>query len=301
MNTRILAAFGAAALLSLSAYAQTSGAADPATTGMTTLSDTTVTPGSWVQAALARHSAYIQSRVRGPQNGEIPTLPEESASTGSSSTDLLGLLGQLGSGDLSGLLGQLGSLTGTTTTDSSTTGTDTTGSTTTGSQYTLEDLLALQAANSGNTAKAKNSTAQTANRTTTGGISRLPKPEDRFQTGTGTGTTTTDTRSFRTRWLDKMLQTTFTAITVGFSTPQFVTFLENILRPLFNPTDSSSNGNDNAASNNNGSTDANTNDNSAVVDNSNANNNSGDNTNNNGGTGVEDIPPASNDNADGTV
>ena len=222
------------------------------------------TPGSWVQAAIARHKALIAVRVNAPRGGEAAgdrsnllasaganawlgsggtnATSAGTATTGSTTLDsLLSLLGG-SSSSLSSLAGLLG------TSSTSTGSTTTTGSTATDPR--LAALLALRDANkSTSTEKASTATQQSSvtasgsssSTTRVGGaaVNRLPKVEQRLQSST---TDTTTETPFAARWASAMLSTFFTAVTAGFQSTGFITFLKDGLRPLMYPTDSSDSG-----------------------------------------------------------
>jgi len=188
------------------------------------------TPGSWVEAAIARHEAFITARVNSARSGgEAGVRLDESTSSSSSSstTDTLtSLLSSLGG--TSGLTSLLSGLTGSST------------STTTGSTSeadaaaaALQNLIALRDAASGSTSKVSNT--QKATDTAGGAIARLPKAESRTQSSTTT-TTDTTTRSFGQRLVDSWSQAFFAALTVGFQSTDFVTMLEDAITPIFYPS-----------------------------------------------------------------
>lgn len=240
------------------------------------------TPGSWVQAAITRHKALIAVRVNAPRGGEAAgdrsslaanTTTGTSTSLNTGSTTLDSLLSLLGgsSSSLTALTGLLG------TTSTSTGSTTTTGSTATDPR--LAALLALRDANK-NSSTEKTSTAtqqssstaasSSSSTTRVGGaaVNRLPKAEQRLQSST---TDTTTETPFAARWASAMLSTFFTAVTAGFQSTGFITFLKDGLRPLMYPTDSSGDGS-----------------------NSGNNNNSGGSGSGGSGSGIEDISPGGN-------
>jgi hypothetical protein len=287
--------------------APTAGAQTTTSTG--TNGDTAIqavggTPGSWVRGALTRHSQLIGERVTGPRSGKMPTLPTDNSSSsnsGTSTNSLSSLLSSLGSGGLGDLTSLLGSLTGGNASTGTTGTTGTSGSSpSTSGTSSLADLIAsmalAQGANptSSGTSKlldAAQSTSPTTNATTGtlsatevrknfgGAIARLPKPEQRFQS---TAPATTTERSFGVRFLDATLQTVFTALTVGFQSSDFITFLEDQLRPLILPstTDNSGSGSSNS-------------------DGSGSSNSGGSGSNNSSGSGIEDLPSGNGSNGSG--
>jgi hypothetical protein len=209
-------------------------------------------PSTWVTAARARHQAYIQARVGNPRSGQPGgTLDGLETASGTSTggldfSSLLNLLTQYGLGGSADLSGLIDGLSGTT------------GSSTSGSGMTIEDLLRLRdqlqgtsgtSGTSGNTSTYSSKTdsrsqlvttaASYETRTGSGAIGRLPKIEARSQTTT----TTTDERRFVARWAEQMSKTVFAALTVGFSSQDFVTLLKDALRPIFTvPDDDSTDG-----------------------------------------------------------
>jgi len=261
--------------LSLTVLGQTT--TTTSTTDLTVLGDHTPTenlsgasvaaraPGTWITAARERHQAFIQARITNPRNGEAAGTtdglePVSDSSTGSSGgTSALGGLGDLGS--LLDLVGGAGGLTGLV-------GGATTGSTTgTTGGMTLQDLLALRDQLMGGSSttgtsttgtsdttsgKAASGNGKTASRSSelrggSGAIGRLPKLYDQSAT-TGTTTTTgtsttTDTRKFLPRLADGLADSFFSALTLGFQSDAFITYLESWMNAILAPqtsTDSSS-------------------------------------------------------------
>jgi len=256
----------AAGLLALPA-----GAQDQSTT--TSLSDRTPqenagagqvrgrSPGTWVRAAVARHNGLMNQRLTGPRFGQPNTEEAElrfrgNGSTGSTSgfgglADLLSLATQFTSGTSTGgladLIGNLaGGSTGSTTGSAS--GTTSGGSVipppANGTEYTLEDLIALGQQYGGtqktiNTSSklvagesvSKNSAYQErSGRVFGGAIARLPKAEDRFQSND-----TVQETPFRIRWANAMLQSFFSALTLGLQSQQFIDSIKDVLRPIMIP------------------------------------------------------------------
>ena len=175
-------------------------------------------PARIVDSARARHRALAQARRAAQVSRDASSLLADPGTTSTSgSSDLLGsLLGGGSSNLLSTLLnsGLLGSLTGTTGT------TGTTGS----SSLPPEVLQMIQAAGidvSSLNLKSKDSTA-----------SEVKTSSLTQQTST---TTTTEPRSFGARWADAMFSTFFTAVTVGFQTPDFIKILKDAFRPFLIP------------------------------------------------------------------
>jgi hypothetical protein len=214
-------------------------------------------PGTWVQAAIARHSKLMAERLTAARFGQSSTASSQSSSSQTSTSSqsglsglagLLSLASQAGStGSLSGLSGLLSGLTGATT--GTTTGFPAPAN---GTSYTLDDLIRLgqlfgggtqttTTTTTGGNTTAKSTTRQV-NQTAAGGaIGRLPKPEQRFQQST-TSTTTAET-DFKTRWANAMLQTFFSALTLGLQSSQFIDLVKDALRPLVLPTTENNDGN----------------------------------------------------------
>ncbi len=298
MTRSILTSFVVVALTS-AAWAQTAGVptAAPQNSGGT--------PGSWVQAAIARHKALTDARVNAARGGAAAgdrsglavnrnsgTSASTSLNAGGSPLDsLLNLFGGSGSplSSLAGLLGTTLNVTGSTAATSSNAAG---GGTATDRR--LDALLALRDANrSKGSGKSDTGTQQAvssaggagANVTRVGGaaVNRLPKAEQRLQ---ATVPDTTTQPSFAVRWANAMLSTFFTAVTTGFQSAGFINFLKDSLRPLMYPTESSDNGSDSGGGSG-GSTGGGT----------------GGSTGGSGpggsGGGIEDVPPGAGDSGSG--
>ena len=236
-------------------------------------SDTTepsdVRPSAWVNAARARHQVINDARVNAARGGERPgTFEGYDGNAGSSFTNtgglssLLDLAGMFtGSGSLNNITSLLGNLGGSGGTGATSTGGSPSGSTTGGSQYTIEDLLRLRDAMQGNSTSKESSRAQSSTisyetRSGSGGIGRLPKIDSLAQSLDG------QDRSFGARWADRMAQTLFTSLAIGFQSKAFIDFLKDSLRPVFFPvagtgedssnSDSSSSGDDSSGSSGSG-------------------------------------------------
>lgn len=202
-------------------------------------------PGTWVRAAIGRHSEYIAARVNGPRFGEFSDLLMQGISTSGSSSS-----GSSASGGISGLLDQFGDVTDLINTFAGTGGTTTTG----GSGTSLEDLIAIRdyyaALEGEGTTKTekridRSSTTQARNGYTFGGaIARLPKAEERFQDTN----TTTDEPKFITRLVTAWTETFFDAISLAFLTPQFREVIADGLRPLLLPDAADGSGNGGSSS-----------------------------------------------------
>ncbi|HMQ14476.1 MAG TPA: hypothetical protein PKC49_00745 [Phycisphaerae bacterium] len=222
-------------------------------------------PGNVINQARERHRGFINRRVNGPRSGQPVESATGTAGTAANNaaTGLNSLLGGLGG---SGLLGTLTSLTGgqlsmdqmnqinsllsgTTGTGSSTTGGTSGGSASSGSNpnipsnippdviqtlvdagFDLNELIPP----SGTSKVVAGTTAVAADKT-----------ESRSQTN---NTTTTP---FHARWANAMLQTTFSALVLGFSSPDFVKLIEDALRPILLPGSIESDDSDNTTGGNN--------------------------------------------------
>lgn len=258
--TRWLLSVGSAIVLVLPALAQQADPNDPLSTSPQDKVQTAAgrAPGVALRAAISRHSTIHAERLGGARSGENRPDPNSggaSSGSGDSSSglgSLLDLANQFGglsglsglgstglTGDVQNLLGGLTGSTGSTTTTPTDgpTGVDTT-------DPRLADLLALRdaAANEGSTLKASNRQKTAADleslygREFGGGIGRLTKPEPRGQlTDPNTLLPDTEERSFRNRLLDSWSSALFSALTLGFQTPQFIDLLENGLRPILRP------------------------------------------------------------------
>lgn len=249
-------------------------------------------PSTWISAARARHQFYMQARVQNPRQGLAPGtiegLDTPEGTTGGS-TPLGGLLDLVSQfGGLTGSGGTLGSLLGTVTGGDTGSVTATTGGTTvtgsTGGGATLEDLLRLRDELTGGSSGTQKSldraqsTAQTPlyeTREATGGIGRLPKP-DQFAQSVDTD------RKFVARWAEQMVQTIFASLAIGFQSRDFVNYLTDALRPIFFPqtTAGSDTSGDGAASSDSGATD------------------DGSGTSEEPGGGIEDLDPSGGDTGD---
>ena len=282
-------------LIALPAWAQTSNATTTDPNTATTFRLSGGTPGSWVEAAIARHKTFINARVNARRSGQTSTQNQSnsgtSATTSTTSGSASDLLSQL-SGSLNtlgsfGSLSTLGNLTGLLSgqTGTTTTGSTTTGTTTSSSGMTIADLLALRDALAGQSSStttgttAKSTTSATNNSSTTasndttqnlgGALARLPKASQLQTQTTTTAGTGTDQPKFVDRLLTSWATTFFTAISVGFQTTDFISALKKGLEPLFpvlsatntNSTDPNSNSSDpnsNSTDPNSNSSDPNT-------------------------------------------
>lgn len=221
-------------------------------------------PGLVVKQAIAEHQTRNNARVAAQRAGDASVLAPAGLLGGSASsnplTNLLGnLLGGLtgGSGGLGSLLGGLTGTTGTPTTTPSTTATPPNnitagpGNLTTGtgsatgtnsnvpSNLTPEAIALLEA----NGFDVNQLFAQSRD-------AAADKPDSRAQTAPTTPTTTQQQPKFLVRWADAMLTTLFTALTVGFQSPDFVDRLVQFLSP---PAATDASGNTGSTGNNNAS------------------------------------------------
>lgn len=222
-------------------------------------------PGSWVNAAIARHNNLIDRRVDDARSkGQAGVLPSSGTTAGGSSSggtvsDLLGSFGGLGNiGNLFDSFTGGSSGTSTSTGNTSTTGTNS-------ELSSLEQLIALRDANTKpsnaqTTTPTKTGTLQSNSATTPtsgfgGAIARLPKVDVRLQ-ATTTSTTSEDEEKFITRWTNAMLSSVFTALTFGLQTNDFIDGVKSVLEPLFFPTaDATDGGTDGSGSSGDGETD----------------------------------------------
>jgi len=193
-------------------------------------------PGRIIDQARARHAALRDARLAAQRSGDTSGLAPEGlgpATTGATNalTNLLGDL--LGSGILGGLSGgDISSILGNLTGGSGTTGGSTTGATgITGnsggtgpnipSNIPPEAIQLIQNAGIDINqlfAKPRAPTATAADKDR--GRSQAATPDQQQP-------------KFVVRWVDAMLSTLFTALTVGFQSPDFVSMLADFIRPLF--------------------------------------------------------------------
>jgi len=174
-------------------------------------------PGNVIDFARTRHNELADARRAAQLSRDASSLLPEDTAAGnfSSSSALSSLL----SGSLTGLLNTfLGTSTSTGTTTSTGTSTDSTGSSL--PSEVIQMLLGAGIDLKDLNLKASDATAD-------------DKTDARSQT-------TTEERSFFVRWADAMLSTTFTAITVGLQTQDFIDILKDAFRPLFIPTEDES-------------------------------------------------------------
>jgi hypothetical protein len=193
-------------------------------------------PGNWVNAARARHTELINARVNGPRFGSPVQDSQEQGTADSGSTtggtsslgDLIteltgsGALGSLAnlftgttSSGAAGILGALGTSTGSTT-----------GSTTGDFAGIPADALAMIEAAG---IDISDLSAKSLDDGASGAIARLPGKDvvSRAQSQ--------DDRKFHVRLVDSLLSTLFTALSVGFQTPEFIDSLKGFLQPIFIP------------------------------------------------------------------
>lgn len=193
-------------------------------------------PGRIVNLARARHTELRDLRLAAQRSGDASALlpqAELAGSTGGAFANLLGgsLSSLLGTFLNSGLAGALGNQT----TGSLTPVTNGTGST--GSDFSnLPPEVLEMLAGAGIDLKdlSQKSTDDAA------------ASEDASKTGSRSQTVAPQTAepSFKVRWADAMLSTFFTALTIGFQTPDFIDVLKDLIRPILIPDDSSADGGD---------------------------------------------------------
>lgn len=248
MKTRMLVVAAVVGTgLSAASLAQTAGAGeDDSVTDRTPLENVGAgavqqrAPGNLVRAAIGVHAERAAARLAAQRGGDASELspeltPTTPGSSGNSLIDLLGnLLGGMGGlGDLSGLLGGLegAGIAGRPpdTGGPSDTGVIGTGTGAPGAGAGAipgnlpPEALALLEANGFNvgdlTARAQ------------GAAAAGDKPGGRQQTTPEPPTIPEQEPKFITRWANAMLQTLFTALAVGVSTPDFVDLLVEALTP----------------------------------------------------------------------
>lgn len=179
-------------------------------------------PGRIIDAARQRHNDAKAQRLQAQRGGDVSSLaPEGTGTVGGSSNPLNNLLGGL----LGSLGGNVGDLIG-----GLSNGTGTAGGANIPSNITPEAIAMLEAAGF-NINDLFPGTAQV--REVGGGLvaagDEEEKVDPRVQAANGTG----NDRSFATRWADAMLSTLFTALVVGFQTPDFINVLADLVRPMF--------------------------------------------------------------------
>ncbi len=203
-------------------------------------------PGSWVQLAIRRHNGEDVA----PANSTTGNSGTNTSTGSGGISDLINSV--LGSGLLGGtnIGGLLGGTTNTTNAGSGTTNTST-GTATTGGdrpsgipsnvpQSVIDQIIA--AGIDPNTIFAKSlddpviDAADDAS-ANAGSSNTQIKQSVREQT-----TTPTSQPAFRTRLLNTLMQTFFTALTVGFQSQDFIDALKDGLRPLIRPQAASSDG-----------------------------------------------------------
>ncbi len=213
-------------------------------------------PGTWVRAALTRHQTLITQRLNGPRYGQ-PNSTEAQARFGNAGAggttatgdasglgSLLDLANQFAGGNgLSGLGSLIAGMAGGGSSGTSTGGTATNATSgnsvpapADGQNYTLQDLLAMAAANEGSGGSGSSTGRQRA--------FNVPeddaKVDERAQqtnqtTPTGTETGTTPEPSFQKRWANAMLQSLFTALSNPLAQTLYVELFKDALRPLILP------------------------------------------------------------------
>lgn len=238
-------------------------------------------PGNIINQARARHREFIDIRVNKPRNGE----PIESATTGGSNSSSGGsstggsldsLLGSLGS---SGLLGSLSSLTGGAI-----------------DLNTLNQLSgALNGSGGGSSSTAGNSSSSSNPNIPSNippdvvqslvdagfDLNELFPPNGQSSKSVVAGAVESadskigarsqqtndpnDQPTFLNRWANALLTTTFSAIVLGFSSPSFVDWLTEQLRPIFLPESIESTTDNNTGGGTNGAGGGNSGNNGSIV------------------------------------
>ena len=228
----LLAGVCAVLLLGVSAWAQSSGSS----TTSSSLADNQPSenvrsgavynraPGRIVDAAISRHSTLAAERLAAQRSANTALLaPQESTTSGSSGS----------SSSASGLGGSISSLLSTFLNSGLGTGLSggqtVSGSGTSGTNFSnLPPEVLQMLANAGiSLGDLKNATQKTQNDSTS--TTADSKASTRMQSTTQT---TTETK-FVVRWLDAMLSTTFTAVTLAVQNSTFINLLKDAFRPLF--------------------------------------------------------------------
>ncbi len=161
------------------------------------------TPGSWIEAALSRHAAFVAARVNAARNGDRPGVQWSSSTTSTT--------------------------TSSTTTDNSSSTLD-----------SLSPLLSLYGSSSsslGSLSSLLSSLTGTSSTTTT---STAESKSSATQESASSTTTTTDSTSdpetpFRIRLVSSLLDTFLNALALEFQSSDFVDFLKTLLEPLVLP------------------------------------------------------------------
>jgi hypothetical protein len=220
-------------------------------------------PSNWVNAARARHTELINARVNGPRFGNpVQDTLDQDTTGGSGSTTGSSSLGDLvtqltGSGALGSLANLFAGASGLGGTATSTSGNGVLGTVgpatggTTGdatgdfSNIPPEALAMIQAAG----IDLSDLSAKSLDDGTSGAIARLPSKDvvSRSQSQ--------DERKFHVRLVDSLLSTLFTALSVGFQTPEFIESLMGFLRPVFIPPTPTDNGTQDPADQGDGTSD----------------------------------------------
>ena len=203
-------------------------------------------PSNWVNAARARHAELINARVNGPRYGNPVQDSQEQGTAGSdgstSGTSGLGdLITQLtGSGALGSLANLFTGATGLGETSTSTGGNGVLGSVGPSTGDTSDSLAGIPADALAMIAAAgidiTDLLAKSRDDNASGAIAKLPSKDvvSRAQSQ--------DDRKFHVRLVDSLLSTLFTALSVGFQTPEFIDSLKGFLRPVFIPATPTDNG-----------------------------------------------------------
>ncbi len=226
-------------------------------------------PGNVINQARERHRGFINRRVNGPRSGQPveSTTGTTGTAANNAATGLNSLLGGLGG---SGLLGTLSSLTG--------------------GQLSMDQMNQINnllngTSGTGSSASSGAASGASSNSASSGSNPNIPSniPPDVIQTLVNAGfdlnelfppsgtskvvagttavaadksesrsqTNNTTTTPFPARWANAMLQTTFSALVLGFSSPDFVKLIEDALRPILLPGSIESGSSDNNTDGNN--------------------------------------------------
>ncbi len=245
----LVLAFAPALLLTLPVRARAASdtTTDPnqTSTVATTFSASGGTPGSWVQAAIARHNALIVARVDAAQNGQTPGVRSSGSSTTDTTTattttattsdtsnalaSLSTLLSQYSSSlsSLDSLSSLLSSLTGTSVTSTATSKSiaaqkSTTSADTTSSTSTTTDSTTDTTSSSGSSAATSSG----------GAIARLPTASELYSTST---TAADDQPKFAVRLAESLIETFSNQLSSMFQSTDFIDLLKAQLEPFLLP------------------------------------------------------------------
>ncbi|MFN0136045.1 MAG: hypothetical protein ACKVS9_08010 [Phycisphaerae bacterium] len=181
-------------------------------------------PGNLISAARTRHTELAADRRERQTSGNTGDgqTPEENGNSGGSSGggigDLLG--GALDSGLLDTLLGG-GGLNGLL-------GGGTTGTTSGGTGNLTPEAIQMLTDAGFNVGDFNLKQRDAASDATT--VAKLGSRQQTIP-----GLPTEEEEPFRIRWSDAMLSTIFTSLVFAFQTPDFISFLEDLIRPIIRP------------------------------------------------------------------